>query len=82
MQLKHLIADGHVDITRAGGVLTADQVDYDPISHWMIARGSENRLARYEDPDPKKKPLTARQMEWNTETWHIRMSEPKGSDPK
>jgi lipopolysaccharide export system protein LptA len=80
MQLKHLIADGRVEINRAGGTLFADQVDYDPISHWMIARGSQNRPAHYEDPDPKKS-LTAGQMEWNTVSWNIKMSNPKSSHP-
>ena len=81
MQLKHLIADGRVVIIRAGGTLLADQVDYDPITHWMIARGSENRPAHYEDPDPKKS-MTAVQMEWNTQTWNVKLSDPKVSHPK
>lgn len=81
MQLTRLIADGNVAITRAGSNLFANQVDYDPITHWMIARGSTNHPAHYEDPDPKKS-MTAGQMEWNTESWHIKMSDPKASHPR
>ena len=46
LQLKRLTADGHVVITRdSGATLTSQQIEYDPLSHWMAARGTDNQPA-------------------------------------
>jgi lipopolysaccharide export system protein LptA len=90
LQLKHLTSLGHVVITRAtGATLYADRVDYDPTIHWMIARGNENNPARYVDPNPKPdalhpadRVLTALEMEWNTDTWNIKMSGSESAAPR
>ncbi|HET6248688.1 MAG TPA: hypothetical protein VFE47_13380 [Tepidisphaeraceae bacterium] len=83
LQLKHLTADGHVVIVKpsTGATLYSDRVDFDPIPHLMTARGSENNPARYVDPDPHRS-LTGTEMQWNTETWNIKMTSVKTLNPK
>jgi hypothetical protein len=48
----------------------------------MFAHGTENEPARYVDADSSKRPLTAREMQWNTQTWNIKMSDPNAVNPK
>jgi hypothetical protein len=83
LQLKYLIAEGSVVITRPSGAkLFADRVEYDPHTHWMTAHGSPNRPARYEDVGPKAGIKTAQTMSWNTDTWQIDVKNPRASTPK
>ncbi|HZK80098.1 MAG TPA: hypothetical protein VFC46_03505, partial [Humisphaera sp.] len=82
MQLKHLTADGHVTITRATATLTADAVEYDPITHWMTAHGTPNADARYEDSQNSTASKSAKDMAWNTQTWNIKAAGPRIVNPR
>jgi len=81
MHLKRLTANGNVNITRADSHLTADNIEYDPASHWMIAHGSDTTPAHLEDPDPKRN-LTAQDLQWNTLTWDVKASGPRAANPR
>ena len=82
MQLKHLTAAGHVTITRATATLTADSVEYDPLTHWMVAHGTENVDAKYEDSQNTTVSKSAKDMSWNTQTWNINVVNPKLVNPR
>jgi hypothetical protein len=47
----------------------------------MTAIGSDRNPARYIDADPGKKPMTARRMRWNTDTWDVKLDQAKTVKP-
>ena len=81
MALKRLSASQDVSVTRGEATLTASRLDYDPLSHWLSAHGSGSRPAHYEDPDPKRS-LTARDIQWNTQTWNVKLSDANTASPR
>ncbi|HWE02388.1 MAG TPA: hypothetical protein VG326_08240 [Tepidisphaeraceae bacterium] len=82
MQLKNLTADGHVTITRAASTLTADAVEYDPRTHWMVAHGTDTVDAKYEDSQNTTASKSAHDMAWNTQTWNIKAAGPRLVNPR
>ncbi|HZL35295.1 MAG TPA: hypothetical protein VFC78_08290, partial [Tepidisphaeraceae bacterium] len=81
MQLKLLTAKGHTVVTRSGASMYADHIQYDPKTHWMKATGTPSNPARYDDPDPKRS-MSANEMQWNTQTWDIKMTGPNVANPR
>ncbi len=81
MQLKRLTADGHIIITRGPSSLSSEKIDYDPLTHWMTAHGTDEHPAFLDDPDPRRS-LVARDLQWNTQTWNIKMTGPLVTNPK
>jgi len=71
LHLKNVMADGRVRVRRGGSELLADHIDYDPVTHWMTARGTPDHPAVFNAADPSQS-ATGEVLEWNTQTWNIR----------
>ena len=71
LHLKNVMADGRVRVRRGGSELLADHIDFDPATHWMMARGTPDHPAVFNAADPSQS-ATGEVLEWNTQTWNIR----------
>ena len=67
-----MTARGRADVSRAGAVLNADRIDYDPASQWLLATGDGRNAATFSDPTGADSG-SADQILWNTQTWHVKM---------
>jgi hypothetical protein len=71
LQLRWLTALGHATVNRAGAVVTANRIDFDPISSELVATGTDRDPARYHDATGVNA-TAAEQILWNTQTWMIK----------
>jgi hypothetical protein len=81
MQLAHLTADGHITVTRGQTVLTADQIEYDPATHWMTAHGTHANPAHYENAEIGSS-KSFDDLSWNTVTWNFKAAGPRVVNPR
>jgi hypothetical protein len=77
VQLRSVRAEGNVVVRRGGDELTAPRLTYDPVTHWIRAMGTDQTAAVY-SPAGRGDGTTAREFEWNTQTWKIRISNAAG----
>jgi lipopolysaccharide assembly outer membrane protein LptD (OstA) len=71
MHLRNVHAEGHVVVTRSGARLMAQRMDYDPLTHWLVSRGSVDHPATFQSADGTES-ASADEIDWNTQTWNIR----------
>ena len=74
LRLKSVSADGNIIISRDGAELTANRIDFDPETQWVIARGSDRQPAIFSDPDGTQS-TTARELWVNTKTWSVKVKD-------
>ena len=77
VQLRSVRAEGNVVVRRGGDELTAPRLTYDPVTHWIRAMGTDQTAAVY-SPAGRGNGTTAREFQWNTQTWKIRVSNAAG----
>jgi hypothetical protein len=70
LELKSLEATGHVQVDRGTQQLIASAIDFDPITHWMRARGTQWNPAAFNDSSRAQDSGTADEIWWNSQTWH------------
>lgn len=74
-QLKYLIAKGpYVQVIRAGSQMIAQQIDYDPRHHILIATGNPRNPVVFDSGGSEQ--ITADRAEWDTITWNPRFKNP------
>jgi hypothetical protein len=71
VDLRSVRAEGSVNVVRGTEELNAPRLTYDPQSHWMRAMGTEQTPAVFTS-GPRGNGLTARELQWNTDTWKIK----------
>jgi hypothetical protein len=71
LQLRSVIAEGNIIITREGSELSAYRIEYDPRDEWVIARGSDRNPARFTDPSGAGT-FRAGELWLNTRTWAVK----------
>jgi lipopolysaccharide export system protein LptA len=72
LQLKSMTATGNVVVTRGASELDAPQMDYDPVSGWMVATGTPREPARFVDATGVNSANAAR-IDWNAQTWDVKL---------
>jgi hypothetical protein len=74
LDLKSIVADGQVLITREGTELSAHRVEFDPTTHWVIARGSDRNPAVFSHPSGVGT-MRATELRLNTQTWTVQITD-------
>ncbi len=68
LRLKHLRADGNVQVTRSGASLSSPRLDFDPGSNLLTATGTEREPGVFSS-GVDTGVTQAGEVEWNTQTW-------------
>jgi hypothetical protein len=71
VDLRSVRAEGNVNVVRGTEELNAPRLTYDPQSHWLRAMGTDQAPAVFSS-GPRGNGLTARELQWNTDTWKIK----------
>jgi hypothetical protein len=74
LDLKSIVADGQVLINREGTELSAQRVEFDPATHWVIARGTERNPAVFSHPSGVGT-MRATELRLNTQTWTVQITD-------
>ena len=74
LELRSIVADGQVLISREGVELSAQRVEYDPSTHWVIARGNERNPAVFSHPSGVGT-MRATALRLNTLTWTVQITD-------
>lgn len=71
MELKWLTASGRPFVKRSTFELTATEIDLDPNTHWLAAYGTERDPAVFTNTATNDV-TTAKEVDWNTQTWDVK----------
>jgi hypothetical protein len=72
VQLKRVTALGHLLFTGPNAEIHANYMEYDPRTHWLIARGSERDLVTFEIGAHPIGSKRAEEIQYNLDTGEIR----------
>jgi hypothetical protein len=77
MDLRSVRAEGNVNVIRGTEELNAPRLTYDPQSHWITAMGTDQQPAVFSSGQ-RGNGLTARELQWNVDTWRIKAVDVSG----
>ena len=72
VQLKRVTATGHLHFTGPGAEIYALYMEYDPRTHWLIARGNERERVNFTMASQPGGPKTAEELQYNLDTGDVR----------
>ena len=74
MQLKRVTALGHLLFTGPGAEIHALYMEYDPRTHWLIARGTERELVEFSIASQPAGTKRAEEVQYNLDTGEVKSS--------
>jgi hypothetical protein len=72
VQLKRVTATGHVLFTGPGAQMNALYMEYDPVTHWLIARGNERELVDFSVASQPGGSKRAEEVQYNLDSGEVR----------
>ncbi len=72
MQLKLVTATGHILFTGPGAEIHALYMQYDPATHWLIARGNERERVDFAISSQPGGPKLAEEIQYNLDSGEVR----------
>jgi elongation factor P hydroxylase len=72
MQLKLVTATGHILFTGPGAEIHALYMQYDPTTHWLIARGNERERVDFTISTQPGGPKLAEEIQYNLDSGEVR----------
>ncbi len=77
VQIKRVIASGHLYFTGPGAEIKAEHMEYDPNTHWLVARGSDRDLVDFTIASSPGGPKLAEEVQYNLDTGQFRATKPR-----
>jgi hypothetical protein len=72
MQLKRVTATGHLHFTGPGAEIHALYMEYDPKTHWLIARGNERERVDFTIATQPGGPKLAEELQYNLDSGEVK----------
>jgi hypothetical protein len=72
VQLKRVTATGHVTFSGPGTQMNALYMEYDPMTHWLIARGNERELVDFSVASQPGGSKRAEEVQYNLDSGEVR----------
>ncbi len=76
VQLKRVTAEGRLVFTGPGSEIRALWMEFDPKTHWLVARGSERELVDFNISSQPGGAKTAEEVRYNTESGQVMAKRP------
>jgi hypothetical protein len=72
MQLRRVTADGRLRFTAPGTEIKSDHMEFDPTTHWLVARGGERGMVDFALANQGSGSRMAEEVRYNTESGEVK----------
>jgi hypothetical protein len=72
MQLRRVTADGRLLFTGPAAEIRSDHMEFDPTTHWLVARGGERGLVDFAMANQGGGSRMAEEVRYNTESGEVK----------
>jgi hypothetical protein len=77
VQLRRVTSTGHIWFTGPGAQIRALYLEFDPKTHWLIARGNEREMVDFNISSQPGGPKLAEEVQYNTESGEVKAVRPQ-----
>jgi hypothetical protein len=72
MQLRRVTADGRLVFTAPGTEIRSEHMEFDPMTHWLVARGGERGMVDFALANQGGGSRMAEEVRYNTDSGEVK----------